>query len=112
MNVISQYQPKKLVPIRLRYIIYEQALDHPFTKYGLCIALPMILWGMNVAIDEVNGEDWEYHDTILMFPEIKPWLNEVDKKEMSTAVISEKRLDFLRMIIAERKKQKSLAVSK
>ena len=67
--------PNTLVPEKLRLKIYKQAYDDIINQTplatGLCVSLPMYLWGLtNVSEYGPNGQDWYTADTLNMFPEL------------------------------------------
>ena len=64
-----------LVPEKLRFKLYKRAYDDIINgtpiATGLCISLPMYLWGLTDVYDLTpNGEHWYAVDTPNMFPEL------------------------------------------
>lgn len=64
---------EEVVPVKLRKELYEKALKwDKLHNHGICLALPMFLWGLKSHLDNIPGSDeyWSYHDTQIAFPEL------------------------------------------
>jgi hypothetical protein len=71
---------KKPVPVNIRIEIYEEAISiikegrpkYSMSDFHLCILFPCILWDLESFYNPgpSNGEDWEYEDTTIAFPEL------------------------------------------
>jgi len=65
--------PGQIVPEDIRLELYKEALEKIdlCSRLGLCLYLPMLLWGLNNALQSApNGEGWYWEDTEEMFPEM------------------------------------------
>lgn len=89
---------KEVVPAKIRIEVYKESLIifKNISKFdrldgGLCILLPMVLWGLKSFLDTApNGEDWKWKDTVIAFPEIAPLLPKIwkaDGKDKTTCRI-------------------------
>ena len=60
------------IPADIRLQVYKELLESERYEYvGLCILLPMTLWGLRDTIDDgPDGEDWDFEDTSIAFPEL------------------------------------------
>jgi len=96
--------PGQIVPEDIRLEVYKEALEKIGTTYGyfgLCLALPMILWGLKSYLEYAPNRDiWDWKDTETMFPEIagirEAVDNESNKKEQVTI-----RIQYLESAIAK-----------
>jgi len=75
--------PNTLVPEELRFKLYKKAYkdikNQTEIATGLCVSLPMYLWGLEGVSDYApNGEDWLTADTPNMFPELGEELKRLD----------------------------------
>ena len=80
--------PNTIVPKKIRLELYQQAYqdiinDTPIAE-GLCVGLPLYLWGLECYDIAPNGEIWKSQDTPNMFPELKEELEEeeLEKSEL------------------------------
>lgn len=72
---------KVAVPVEIRLEVYENTLSfienkgqrlNVDYKEGLCIILPVILWGMESMFEKTpDGSCWSWRDTTTAFPEFK-----------------------------------------
>lgn len=81
----EQYQLGKPIPDSVRLEVYKEALEKykevPCSLDGLCLSLPMVLWGLNNYLDrDPKGERWDYTLTPKSFPELtEEWLVNITK---------------------------------
>jgi len=72
---------------------------------SLCVLIPCIYWGISNPFDRnpENGKDWSHRDTSEWFPEIIPWLRQLEHLVVPTE-IEEKRIEFVKQLIEDLKK--------
>lgn len=103
-----------VVPEELRFLIYQEALDYYenedylIDKYncdrdtlplGLCLLLPCMLWDLKHFLqDAPDGENWDFSDTRIAFPEIKDFLKVIGKARTREEEV-ETRISVLKQIL-------------
>lgn len=72
---------------------------------SLCVIIPCIYWGITNPFDHnpETGKDWSHRDTSEWFPEIIPWLRQMEHLIIPQD-IEEKRVAFVKQIIEDLKK--------
>jgi hypothetical protein len=93
--------PNTEVPIELRKEVYKEALriieETKEEKYGLCLLLPKILWGLNIDefIEDQTNKSYKLLTTTNMFPELIGFL----KNGLYADYTNQERIEFLKSVI-------------
>lgn len=98
--------PNTLVPKRLRLKVYQEAYDRLKNEtkvaIGLCVSLPMYLWGLKWISDTApNGRYWYTEDTLNMFPELAKELTRLKDlgRIKHSYMLDDDRIDFLEKVL-------------
>ena len=109
----EQYTLDEELPVEIRLSVYKKALDYYISvknggdnKYdligegggGVCLVLPCILWELDSFLSEdPKGNDWDYSDVKIAFPEIKEWVSNYKESEDKL----NDRINCLKLYISE-----------
>jgi hypothetical protein len=65
---------RKVIPLDIRLEVYLKAkkfIETNQREHGLCILFPILLWNLkSFTSDNPIGNDWDYNDTSIAFPEL------------------------------------------
>jgi hypothetical protein len=94
--------PNTEVPIELRKEVYREALriiekDKKHNRYGLCLLLPKLLYGLDIDlfIDEQINDTYRPAFAKKMFPELNTFLN----NGIYGNYTNQERINFLKTVI-------------
>lgn len=120
----EQYSIREELPKEIRLEVYQQAISilQNFLKTGnrdkysangaLCLLLPCLLWDLVTMWDEdPNGNYWDPYHTPQSFPEIEPFIKQINEDEKwfyakPLEEIYQLRIDFLENVIKTLKDEK------
>lgn len=91
------------IPVEIRLEVYKEALEDMthIWNYGLCIGLPMILWGLKRYTEpQPDGKLWNFGKTGYAFPELNlEVINHLSKIKTKTDVGNQARTEVIKKFI-------------